>query len=158
MDLRPIQAKDNLQIAKLIRHSLKSRGFDHPGTAYFDPYLTELSHYYQQLNHAQYWVVTDQEKIIAGAGIAPLQQIPHICELQKLYVADTYQRNGLASRLIDTALAFASQYYTACYLETHTNLGKAWSLYEKYGFVRLDTPLIDTDHTAMDRWYLKQLN
>lgn len=157
MQLRTIQSKDDLQIAQLIQNSLKERGFDRPGTAYFDPQLNHLTDYYQSLSHARYWVIEHKAEIIGGAGIAPLDKLMDTCELQKLYVADSFQRMGLASRLMNTALDFARQYYEACYLETHTDLGNAWSLYEKFGFKLLETPLIESEHTAMDRWYYKKL-
>ncbi|MCY3066316.1 hypothetical protein [Aerococcus mictus] len=44
--IRPIQAKDDRQLAKIIRHSLESVGLDQPGTAYYDPELDHLSQFY----------------------------------------------------------------------------------------------------------------
>lgn len=157
MGIRTLQETDNKQLAQLIKSSLISAGLDKPGTAYYDPQLQQLSFYYEHLTNANYWVIEQQNKIIGGVGIAPLEDLPEICELQKLYVDNRFQGRGFSKNLMDTALNFASKYYKACYLETHTSLTKAWHLYEKYGFERLKQPLIDSEHNAMDLWYYKKL-
>ncbi|GMA48149.1 GNAT family N-acetyltransferase [Tetragenococcus muriaticus] len=157
MIIRTLQEADNKQLAQLIQSSLISAGLDKPGTAYFDPYLQQLSFYYSQLTDAQYWVIEQQNKIIGGVGIAPLEDIPEICELQKLYVDSNFQGQGFSKKLMSIALGFAAQHYQGCYLETHTSLTNAWHLYEKYGFKLLNQPLIESDHSAMDLWYCKKL-
>ncbi|MDN6139539.1 MAG: GNAT family N-acetyltransferase [Tetragenococcus koreensis] len=157
MIIRTLQETDNKQLAQLIQSSLISAGLDKPGTAYFDPHLQHLSSYYTQLTNAHYWVIEQQNKIIGGVGIAPLEDIPEICELQKLYIDRNFQGQGFSKKLMSTALDYASKYYQSCYLETHTSLTNAWRLYEKYGFERLKQPLIDSEHNTMDLWYYKTL-
>ncbi|MHC5248318.1 GNAT family N-acetyltransferase [Enterococcus sp. LJL90] len=156
MKLREIQPADNLHIKNLIQHSLKQRQMDLPGTAYFDPYLAQLYEFYQQEAFGTYWVIPYQKEIIAGVGIGSFPY-PNTCELQKLYVRDDFQGQGLAKLLMNTALTFARQHYTECYLETHSKLTEACQLYEAFGFKRLSAPLIETEHTRMNRWYLKKL-
>ena len=47
--------------------------------------------------------------------------------------------------------------YDKCYLETLQNMIAAQKFYEKYGFKRLEKPLLETGHFACDVCYLKDL-
>lgn len=49
-------------------------------------------------------------------------------------------------------------YYAKCYLETQHELKAACKLYEKFGFTLLTEPLLDSEHSAMNAWYIKELN
>lgn len=154
MELREMTYDDRFKVKELIQSSLKKLGFDKPGTAYFDPELNDLYSYYQRLEHGNYWVIEDSGSIIGGVGIAPFKD--RICELQKLYLDESYQRKGLAKQLMDVALEFAEKHYEACYLETHTDLAAACLLYDKYEFELLEAPIEGSEHSAMDKWYLKR--
>ena len=151
MLIRNINKADNLVIKTIIQDSLKKRGFDLPGTAYFDPQLDDLTHHYQSLEAAAYWVTEIDQQVIGGVGIAPYSN--GICELQKLYIKDNFQGYGYANHLMEVALAFAAQHYQACYLETLFELSAACKLYEKFGFHLLNKPLPGSEHSAMDAWY-----
>lgn len=151
MLIRNINKADNPIIKKIIQDSLKKRGFDLPGTAYFDPQLDDLTHYYQSLKGAAYWVIEVDHHVIGGVGIAPYSD--GICELQKLYIKDGFQGYGYANLLMEVALSFAAQHYQACYLETLFELAAACNLYEKFGFRLLNKPLPGSEHSAMDAWY-----
>lgn len=155
MELREMTYEDKDNVKKLVQSSLKKLGFDKPGTAYFDPELNDLYSYYQRLENGNYWVIEDGGDIIGGVGIAPFKA--RICELQKLYLDETYQGKGLANELMDVALEFATKYYEGCYLETHTDLLAACLLYDKYEFELLEAPIEGSEHSAMDKWYFKRL-
>lgn len=157
MQVREAETKDNKQLEKLIKKSLESFELDREGTAYFDPQLSQLAEYYQSLEHAKYWVVIENEEVVGGIGIAPLDEEHGICELQKFYVRDDMQGRGLGRKLIEVALCFAKEHYRKCYLETRHELQVANVLYEKAGFIALSKPLEGSEHSAMDRWYLKNL-
>ncbi|MCE4957113.1 GNAT family N-acetyltransferase [Macrococcus caseolyticus] len=157
MQIRPIQQKDNPIIHKIIQTSLESFNLDIPGSAYFDPELAQLSSYYNEREYAQYWIAERDGKVIGGVGIAPFNEERTICELQKLYLLESAKGKGISKLLMDQALAFASIHYKACYLETMTKLEIACILYDKYGFKLLEQPMEGSDHTAMDRWYIKTL-
>lgn len=158
MRIREIQAKDNAKIEKIIKESLESFQLDIPGTAYFDPQLANLAEFYQRENKAKYWVVVNHEdEVLGGVGIAPFNEKEGICELQKLYIAPVAQGLGLSKKLMETALNFAKEHYTHCYLETSTKLKVANLLYQKLGFELLEKPLEGSDHSAMDAWYIKKL-
>lgn len=156
MNIRLIEESDNQQVKQLIQTALESVGFAIPGTAYFDPFLGELFQYYQKEPFGHYWVIEDAGEIVGGIGIASFKD-KEVCELQKLYIRSDYQGLGLSKVLMETALEYASNFYRYCYLETHTDLKAARSLYEKYGFEKLAAPLAETEHSAMNGWYLKKM-
>ncbi|MEC0239995.1 GNAT family N-acetyltransferase [Paenibacillus dokdonensis] len=158
MIIRDIKKEDNVKVKEIIQDSLKSLGLAIPGTAYFDPQLNDLHQYYTHLKHANYWVVELEGEVVGGIGIAPFNEHPKVCELQKLYLSTKAQGLGLGKKLMETALSFAATHYAKCYLETKHELKAACKLYEKFGFTLLDEPLSGSDHSAMDAWYLIDLN
>lgn len=158
MNIRTIKKEDNAQVKEIIQDSLKSLGLDIPGTAYFDPQLNDLHQYYNNLTHANYWVVEIEGEIVGGMGIAPFNEQDKICELQKLYLSSKAQGLGISKKLMETALSFASKHYEKCYLETMHELKTACILYKKFGFILLNEPLPGSEHSTMDAWYLKDLN
>ncbi len=158
MIIRPIEQRDNASVREIIRESLESHGLAIPGSAYFDPQLGELAQFYDRLPHACYWVVEVDGRVVGGVGIAPFGTgTATICELQKLYLRPEVQGRGLSRLLMDQALTFAARHYGQCYLETTHSLRTACILYEKYGFRLLPEPLPGSEHSAMDAWYLKDL-
>lgn len=158
MIIREMKKEDNAKVKEIIQDSLKSLGLAIPGTAYFDPQLNDLHHYYSHLQHASYWVVEMDGEIVGGIGVAPFNEQEEVCELQKLYLSPKAQGLGWGKKLMETALSFASAHYAKCYLETTHELVAACRLYEKYGFTLLQKPLPGSDHSAMDAWYIKELN
>ena len=62
-----------------------------------------------------------------------------------------------ARELMALCLAYAGQYYKQCYIETLHNMTAANRFYQKWGFRRLDRPLLDTGHFSCDVWYIKDL-
>lgn len=158
MIIREIKKEDNAKVKEIIQDSLQSLGLAIPGTAYFDSQLNDLHQYYANLKHANYWVVEMEGEVIGGIGIAPFTEHDKVCELQKLYLSPKAQGLGFAKKLMETALSFASKYYAKCYLETQHELKTACILYEKFGFAILHEPLPGSDHSAMNAWYIKELN
>lgn len=158
MRIREIEERDNGIIEQIIKHSLEAFGLDIPGTAYFDPQLSALTQFYASEKNAAYWVaVNERDEVVGGIGIAPFDASKGICELQKLYISPAAQGMGLSRQLVETALTFAAKHYTYCYLETMEKLEVANALYEKLGFDSLESPLAGSDHSTMDRWFLKRL-
>lgn len=158
MIIREIKKEDNAKVKEIIQDSLKSLGLAIPGTAYFDPQLNDLHQYYNNLKHAKYWVVEMEGEVVGGIGIAPFNEHDKVCELQKLYLNTKTQGLGFGKKLMETALSFASKHYAKCYLETKHELKNACILYKKFGFTLLHEPLSGSDHSAMDAWYIKDLN
>ncbi|MGG1638695.1 GNAT family N-acetyltransferase [Paenibacillus sp. NRS-1760] len=159
MQIREIKEKDNQTIERIIRRSLESFNLNIPGTAYFDPQLSNLAQYYKEQPNSKYWVVVnEQNEVVGGVGIAPFGQKPGICELQKLYITPEAQGMGLSNDLMKVALGFAKEHYTHCYLETLMKLQAANLLYIKLGFQQLEKPLEGSEHNATDAWFIKELS
>lgn len=64
MILRKMKKEDNAKVKEIIQDSLKSLGLALPGTAYFDPQLNDLHQYYNNLKHANYWVVEMEGEVV----------------------------------------------------------------------------------------------
>lgn len=156
MIIREIQEKDNEQVESLIRTCLIEFGANKPGCAWSDP---NLGCFYQVYSgeKSKYWVVEENGKIVAGCGIGPLLGTEDVCELQKMYSLKEARGSGIAKKLLGLSLEFARVHYKKCYLETFDNMEAAKRFYEKNGFLRLEKPLVETEHYACDVWYIKEL-
>lgn len=158
MQIREMEERDNQTMEQIIKRSLESYNLDIPGTAYFDPQLSNLAQFYKGQLNAKYWVaVNELDEVVGGVGIAPFGEKTGVCELQKLYIRPEAQGMGLSKELMKVALDFAKEHYTYCYLETMKKLQTANLLYGKLGFQQLNKPIEGSDHNVMDAWYLKEL-
>lgn len=159
LNLRPITAADDGQIAKIIRANLEAFHLDIPGTAYFDPELDNLSAFYNALpDKRMYWIaVSDDGTVIGGVGVAEYAPFAHCAEIQKLYLSDEAKGKGFGIRLMEAAEDFArAAGYQSLYLETHTVFEAAIGLYEKLGYHQIEKhPAVL--HSTMNRFYRKQI-
>lgn len=155
--IREIAAADNQAVEWLIRTCLIEFGANHEGTAWADPDLGRFSEIYATEGNC-YWVAIDETgRVVGGVGIGKLSGVEDVCELQKMYCLPEARGTGIAHKLIETALTYAGKYYRRCYLETLENMVAAQRFYEKYGFSRIDKPLVETGHFACDVCYVKKL-
>lgn len=65
--------------------------------------------------------------------------------------------DGIAQKLLDTALEFAGRHYSQCYLETRHNMDRAKKFYEKNGFTYTAETIGSTGHGGCDYHYIKDL-
>jgi putative acetyltransferase len=156
--LRTIQPEDNAAMAAVIRSIFNELDAPKTGTAYADPILDILSTVYAGDNTV-YYVVEIAGEVVAGAGIAKLENGPEgVCELQKMYSLGAVRGKGIGSLLMEACLSSAVQFgFKQCYLETLPFMEDAQKLYKKYGFDYLNAPLGNTGHSACPVWMLKQL-
>ena len=156
-NIREIEARDNKNVENVIRMCLIEFGANHEGTAWADPDLGRFSEIYNTVGN-KYWIAEDENgKIVGGVGIGKLKGIENVCELQKMYCLPDARGTGISHDLIKIALEYAKKYYKRCYLETLENMIAAQKFYEKYEFMRLSKPLVDTGHFACDVCYVKNL-
>ena len=156
MLLRPLQAADNAAMAAVIRSVSAEFGLAaSQGFAVADATLDDLHTVYGH-EAAAYWVVENEAgEVVGGGGVAPLQGASEILEIQKMYFLPEARGQGLAKSILLLCFAFGEhQGKTAFYLETTANLKQAISLYEKLGFVYLNTPLGNTGHSAACEIYM----
>ncbi|MAT90531.1 MAG: GNAT family N-acetyltransferase [Flavobacteriaceae bacterium] len=156
--IRPIQKKDNVPIAKVIRTVLIEHGVPKVGTAYADKALDEMFETYQK-ERATYFVVEENGALIGGAGVAPLDNYEgNVCELQKMYFLKEARGRGIGKAMIKLCLLEARKYgFESCYLETMPNMENAQKLYQLAGFDYIDGPMGDTGHHACPVHMIKPL-
>ena len=157
--IRLIEEKDNLQLASIIRDTLKEFGANHPGTVYYDESTDHLFQVFQNEPRSIYYVAETKNEIVGGAGIFPSPGLPdHTCELVKMYLLPEARGIGLGKKLIEKCIDAAKEKnFKYIYLETMPELKQALHTYEKFGFEYLDGPMGNTGHFGCDRWMLKQL-
>ncbi|MCT1796919.1 GNAT family N-acetyltransferase [Helcococcus kunzii] len=137
MIIRKTSPKDNQTLAKIIRKNLEEHHLDIAGMAYFDSNLDNLSEYYNQLNtnRVYYVILDDNENLLGGVGMEAFENIDNCVEMQKLYLSDEAKGQGLGVKLVQYIEEKAKeQGYSKMYLESHSNLKAAISLYKKMGY------------------------
>ena len=157
--IRPIGPADDAAIAAIVRACLSAHGLAIPGTAYFDPELDHLSAYYDERpGERSYFILECPDGSVGGgAGIAEFPGVDGCCELQKIYLIDGLQGEGLGRTLLETVEARARELgYRRIYLETHHSLATAVGFYGHLGYRRIEQP-VPTAHTTMDRFLIKEL-
>lgn len=158
IQIRPIEQKDNIDIAKVIRGALEEFGANKPGTVYFDPTTDALFELFNTPG-SYYYIATIDNKVVGGAGIFPTENLPKgTCELVKLYLHKDSRGTGLGKQLLNTAMQWAKENgYTQVYLESMPELSKAVTIYENVGFQRINQPLGNSGHCGCDIWMVKNL-
>ena len=158
IQIRPIEQKDNIDIAKVIRGALEEFGANKPGTVYFDPTTDALFELFNTPG-SYYYIATIDNKVVGGAGIFPTENLPKgTCELVKLYLHKNARGTGLGKQLLNTAMQWAKENgYTQVYLESMPELSKAVTIYENVGFQRINQPLGNSGHCGCDIWMVKNL-
>lgn len=156
--IRRIHKNDNTELAEVLRKVLVEMGVPKKGTAYEDEALDCMFETYNN-EKMDYFVVTYQDQILGGAGIAPLEHgDPNICELQKMYFLPESRGKGIGTAMMQTCLDFAkTQGFKKCYLETMPTMNDARKLYKKTGFTDLTCAMGDTGHYNCEAWMIKIL-
>jgi len=156
--LRRIRPQDDAAVCALIRRVMPEFGARGPGFALSDPEVEAMCAAYQA-PRSEYWVVERGGRVVGGGGYAPLSGGDgSTCELRKMYFLPALRGLGVGARLLATILdGAAAEGYATCYLETLTGMDRARTLYEGFGFQRLDAPMGDTGHFSCNRWYAKPL-
>jgi putative acetyltransferase len=159
IQIRPIEQKDNIDIAKVIRGALEEFGANKPGTVYFDPTTDALFELFNNTPGSYYYIATIDNNVVGGAGIFPTENLPNgTCELVKLYLHKNARGTGLGKELLNTAMQWAKENgYTQVYLESMPELSKAVTIYENVGFKRIHQPLGNSGHCGCDIWMVKNL-
>jgi putative acetyltransferase len=156
--IRAIQPADNPAIAAIVKGTLKEFHVARPGTAYFDLAVDDMYSSFQTAG-SRYYVGLLADRIVGGGGIYPTAGLPEAtCELVKMYLDPVARGHGLGRKLIDHCLDFAWQEgYRQVYLETMPEFEKAISIYEGYGFRRLNGAMGNTGHYGCSVWMLLHL-
>jgi putative acetyltransferase len=159
MDIRRIEKKDNLALAKMIRKVFEEHDAPKKGTVYSDPITDNLYELFQTPGSIL-WVAEINNEIIGCCGVFPTNGLPVNCaELVKFYLSQDVRGKGIGKKLMQKSIQSAKDFkYTQLYLESLPQFSKAVSIYEKQGFARLNQPLGNSGHITCNIWMLKKLN
>jgi putative acetyltransferase len=157
-EIRPIEKRDNLQTARLIRDILTEFGAVGEGYSIIDPEIDNMSGNYRAKDCA-YYVITKNDQVTGCGGIAPLVGADgDTCELRKMFFSSSIRGIGLGRKLLELLLDNARKRgFKKCYLETLDRMWAANKLYQRHGFKALDKPHGQTGHCGCDRWYMLDL-
>ena len=158
VSIRPIQARDDAHIARIIRTVMPEFGACGAGFAINDPEVDFMTRAYNAPRCA-YWVVERNGVVEGGGGVAPLEGADaDVCELRKMYFLSSMRGLGAGAMVMDRALEAARAFgFKRCYLETLTGMDAAMRLYERTGFRRIDAPMGATGHGGCNTFYLLDL-
>lgn len=167
--IRPIEARDDVAVAAIIRTVMPEFGATGSGFAISDPEVDWMHRAYSAPRSA-YFVVEcrsarpqgeTQETwtVQGGGGVAPLVGgAEDVCELRKMYFLPSARGLGAGAALMTHCLQAARGFgFTHCYLETLTGMDAAMRLYERSGFRRIDAPMGATGHGGCNTFYLREL-
>ena len=156
--IRPIQKKDNAQVARVIRDVMTEFKAVGEGYSIGDAEVDDMFGNYKD-KRSCYYVITLDEAVVGCGGIAPLAGGGKTtCELRKMFFLPATRGIGLGRRLLLLLLDQARKRgYKKCYLETLDRMWQANELYKKNGFQLLDGPMGKTGHCSCDRWYCLEL-
>jgi putative acetyltransferase len=158
--IRKLSKKDLPQLINLIKTVWAEFGFDsqHPAAPNFESELNQTYETYSN-KKCNYFLLTQDNKIVGGAGYTPLQHSEkNICEFKGMYLSAKLRGQGLGTLLSEKVLLAAHKDgFTKSYIETMDYMHNANALYKKLGFKPLDKPIGNTGHTFTTCWYLKDL-
>ena len=100
--IRPIVAGDDAAVAAIIRTVMPEFGANGAGFAISDAEVDGMTAAYA-IARAAYFVVTSDERVIGGAGVAPLVDgAADVCELRTMYLLKEARGTGMevASNLV----------------------------------------------------------
>ncbi len=155
---RPIEKKDNAEIAELIRIVFREFKIDMPGTVYTDPTTDALFELFQTAGSA-YFVAEEDGQLLGGCGIFPTNGLPTgYAELVKFYLSATSRSKGTGNHLMQLSMDWSKAFgYTHLYLESFPELAKAVSMYERAGYQNIDHALGNSGHYSCNIWMVKEL-
>ena len=158
MQIRPLEEKDNPATAKMIRRIFDEHNAPRRGTVYSDPTTDGLFSVFQRPNSV-FYIAESENKIVGCCGIYPTPGLPKNCaELVKFYISARARGKGIGKELMQKSILAAKQFgYTQIYLESLPQFAKAVSIYEKQGFVKINTPMGNSGHSGCNIWMLKEL-
>lgn len=156
--IRPIEARDDAAVARVIRTVMPEFGADGPGFAIHDAEVDAMHAAYSQPRSA-YFVVEADGEVLGGGGVAPLHGgDPDVCELRKMYFLPALRGRGAGRAMMQRCLREARELgFGRCYLETLTGMDAAQALYAKFGFQPLCGPLGATGHHGCNRFFILDL-
>ena len=158
--IRPIRMQDDIAIGNIIQEVMTEHGCSGDGFALHDEEVAAMSAHYQE-PAARYYVVTQDDAVMGGAGFARLDGSDPksgICELRKMYFRPETRGLGIGHSLLDLLLDEMRQtQFKRCYLETTSGMKPAQKLYRRAGFIEQQHSEGATGHHGCDTFYSRTL-
>jgi putative acetyltransferase len=128
------------------------------GTVYSDPTTDDLYRLFEK-PRSVLWVAEINNEVLGCCGISPTEGLDEDCaELAKFYLSNKIRGRGIGKQLMLKCFESAKQMgYNKLYLESMPQFSNAVSMYEKYGFTKINAPLGNSGHTTCDIWMIKDL-
>lgn len=141
----------------MIREVFDEHNAETKGTVYSDPTTDQLYEVFQHDKSVFYVAIVDGE-IVGSCGVYPTEGLPDNCvELVKFYILSKARGKGIGKELMERSTRSAKGFgYTQLYLESLPVFAKAVRIYEKQGFIPLDSPM-SMEHPGCNLWFLKEL-
>ncbi|MEO1257945.1 MAG: GNAT family N-acetyltransferase [Bacteroidota bacterium] len=158
LTFRPIEKKDNPQVANIIRTVMTEFECVGEGYSINDPEIDDMYAAYNN-DRSAFYVIEEGAIILGCGGIAPLEGANgQICELRKMYFFPALRGKGWGRKMVERCLVVAKKLgYDRCYLETVERMEQANFLYKKMGFEKSCEPLGNTGHSSCESYYIKEL-
>lgn len=156
--IRKVIREDSVLLATLIRNVFREFRAPEIGTVYSDPTTDDLYALFEKPD-AVLWVAEVNGEVSGCCGIYPTEGLEKDCaELAKFYLSAQIRGKGIGRQLMLQCFQSAREMqYKKLYLESMPQFSMAVSMYEKYGFKQLDTPLGNSGHTTCSIWMTKEL-
>ncbi len=156
--IRKVKQEDNAALAKMIRTVFDEHAAPHKNTVYSDPATDDLYGLSQQ-TAGVLWVVALNDEVLGCCGIFHTAGLDEdVAELAKFYLSEKIRGKGIGKQLMLQCFQSAKEIgYKRLYIESMPQFSKAVSMYEKYGFVKIDKPLGNSGHTSCDIWMIKEI-
>ncbi|MFT3695626.1 MAG: GNAT family N-acetyltransferase [Kofleriaceae bacterium] len=134
MDIRLVRPEDIPAVIDHVTTTLAEFGLVFGEGANTDDQLRGLPASYDT---GAFWVAYDRDQLVGTAGVFPVADKTY--ELRKMYLSAATRGNGLAARMLETAIAWCREHgATMIVLDTTEQMTRAIAFYEKHGFVRDD--------------------
>jgi putative acetyltransferase len=156
--IRKVKQEDNAALATMIRAVFDEHGAPHHNTVYSDPTTDDLYGLSQQ-SRAVLWVSELNNEVFGCCGIFHTAGLDEdVAELAKFYLSDKIRGKGIGKQLMLQCFQSAKEMgYKKLYIESMPQFSKAVSMYEKYGFTKIDHPLGNSGHTSCNIWMIKEI-
>jgi putative acetyltransferase len=157
--IRKVKREDNAVIAKMIKAVFDEHGAPQKNTVYSDPTTDDL-YTLSQKKDAVLWVAELNDEVLGCCGIFHTTGLEDgVAELAKFYLSNKIRGKGIGKQLMLQCFQSAKEMgYKKLYIESMPQFSKAVSMYEKYGFRKIDHPLGNSGHTSCNIWMIKDIS
>lgn len=157
--IRPIQKKDNGQLASIIRAIFEEFGAPKENSVYSDKATDFLFETFSENKKSEYFVAEQDGKILGGCGYFPTEGLPADCaEIVKFYLCPDSRGMRIGTKLFNLIEERAKlSGYKKLYIESFPQFSSTVSMYKKKGFTELSSRLGNSGHTATTIHLIKEI-